>query len=55
MSAQIQNISIHNNTFYNNGEAIRWKSGTADNLGGTNYFRNNILWRNGTGNPAIKD
>ena len=55
MTAQTKNISIYNNTFFNNWEAIRWKSGATDNYSGTNYIKNNLIWQNSTSNWAIRD
>ncbi len=53
--AQTRNISIDNNTFYDNGEAIRWKAGATDNYSGSNAIKNNLFWQKDAWNWAIRD
>jgi len=55
VATQTRNISIDNNTFFNNEFSIRWKSSAAGNFGGTNYIRNNLFWPNHAGWSAIRD
>jgi hypothetical protein len=55
VTAQTRNISIYNNTFYSNSEAIRWKSGATDNYSGSNAIKNNLFWQKDTWNWAIRD
>ncbi len=53
--AQTRNISIDNNTFYNNEFGVRWKSSAADNYGGANFIRNNLFWPHHARWAAIRD
>ena len=55
ITAQTRNISICNNTFYNNDEAIRWKSGATNHYSGANVIKNNLFWQKDAWNTAIKD
>lgn len=55
VTAQTHNVSICNNTFVNNGEAIRWKSGATDHYSGVNTIVNNLFWQKDAWNVAIRD
>jgi hypothetical protein len=53
--AQTRNISIDNNTFYNNEFGVRWKSSATDNFSGVNFIRNNLFWPHHARWTAIRD
>lgn len=53
--AQTRNITIDNNTFYDNEFGVRWKSSATGNFGGVNFIRNNLFWPQHARWAAIRD
>ncbi|MCL5282125.1 MAG: InlB B-repeat-containing protein [Planctomycetes bacterium] len=55
VTTQTRNLNLYNNTFYSNGEAIRWRSTVAGHYSGTNKVENNLLWTQVTTNIGLRD